>query len=1507
MLFTELDSKKKKANNGFNDIANTATLNDLNGFEEFNIDLDSPNSAWNVSKERTKARINNLASMNGSQDHFKKAFADYMLPQDTPERRRKVYATSPQALDDIVGDYYNNELKPRFEANREESRNKARGEYMKYAGTVGANPVNAFHQAMRTDNPLSVIDKTMDEIDNAHLAKDVAPLASYGGFDTEDYVNKFVKPSLHDKMVDEYIEENKPKSSAEYIMRSTLDDSVVGNISNLANNALVGNNIHSQLEREGLARYNANRLENFAAGVGALLLDTPVFGAFGGVGKTIAGKATSLATNRLATRFIARNAGKNISKEYARDIASRAIKESLSNKIMQSAIGQGVTLGSYDLTNSVVEDVLYNNEVDFGKAAESFAKGVVTGGAVGAIGTPLKFAARGLSNGKKLLASTGVLSAESAIFTIGSEAEKIANGIEIEPIDLIYDFGESAATLLTMRMAHWKPKGAELKLDKNGRIKEGLRFTDAEKLELRENNVDADGFMAAIEQELNIPSFGGRNAELVKDSYSQLMSNRSLSASLRSKLLVLVENKITSTPPLTFDYTVKHGNDGSFVVTMLDANGGVVERKNFNGIDNARSYISAERGNIRRNRISYYEQELTSGFYTQNFLRQGGKYIKEKGVNANVLAEAMLKKANNKELTTGEQKIINDVIERSSYDSNGIIAYLYDKRREIESNYNFEKDGLLKLIDKPSGECNATENRALDEYENFVRNEVQRLRNGVEPSRYNEIFAYGLDREFKNFNNDVVKRDENSTSDFENSLDKVGYNKSSRIGRMDSPLKRPISIPEANNSDNVWNTRGLKNTKQDIENYRKYAEKLASRLNLDVKLITDEREIELVDRYDNNKINEYNRRVNSLGWVNNGTVFLNLPNIESVGELEKTAVHEIVTHAGLKKIFGNHMNDFLEEIYKKADRDVLNGIREVKRRNYDADGYAVVEEYLAELTEKRYHTPQERGVISRFKDFIKNMLVRKNIYTGKNRIISEKELEELMYKHTRHVLNKGKLDGRYRRSMFSGFESANYDDIRYNDEGAYDNYVKRSYNEGSFIDKTPRFMHRAKILNNYNYLPENAKAEIRKNWNMSDGEINSMLNNDRYRFLGKKGAEKLAIYNSEESGLDKAMEYESMGVKPGAIKYKTGWERGIDGQWRKEMPDNDLNVKDCIGNVLLEKNHSLFSEYYELSNKPIEEWSRKDMKKWDLIMLYGEKYLNNLTLNDLVSDPTLFISYPDLKELPVKVVSNSPDLVRYDSKNKRIVIDRDLYLSKEKNVEMAGALQNVIQDYEDFSRAVSLHLIGVESSILNEYEKITGTIDIVKSLSENYPNYNLGKVIDEYLKNEYGMTPEEFSKNFPTLDDFYTYKLSKMNVYPSGDVEMNNVKKRFDMSPFERRIILAKETEGYEREKQIPIRRLDDMQKLFSGPLDIINRKLKLLHSDIPLEIYLNSKDGMPYMKFDPKDFYRVKDLKELFYKSDDFGWEKYKTIQNYRDRNKFYKKRRRRPGDDEEEAMVLN
>ena len=79
-----------------------------------------------------------------------------------------------------------------------------------------------------------------------------------------------------------------------------------------------------------------------------------------------------------------------------------------------------------------------------------------------------------------------------------------------------------------------------------------------------------------------------------------------------------------------------------------------------------------------------------------------------------------------------------------------------------------------------------------------------------------------------------------------------------------------------------------------------------------------------------------------MGWLDrNGKITINLPNISSVEEVEKTVVHEGVAHFGLLKLFGNHLNNFLEEVYRKASNSVRSDIANIKARYPFADNYTL--------------------------------------------------------------------------------------------------------------------------------------------------------------------------------------------------------------------------------------------------------------------------------------------------------------------------------------------------------------------------------------------------------------------------------------------------------------------------------------------------------------------------------------------------------------------------------------
>lgn len=1096
MLFENSYNKKEKSKNSIpfpsaNETQQSGTFeNEYDNEKQFTPE-------WNVMKERTRRKLDYLATPIDEQEsiaRFNNSFNEYMLPKDTPERHRKNYALSNEALDDIVSGYYNGALKPEFEKNREKSKKEGDDEYLRYTTVPGADPVNAYKASVAADDPMRVVENTMAGIDDEELMDKVAPLASYGGYNTKEYVDNFVKPSLRNRMIGEYVKENTPKSSAEYLIRSSLDNSLMGKMGAIGMNANKGARNNRMIASEGMANYRSNRLEDFAAGIGGLLVDMPIFSGLGSLSSSIVGRSTAKASEKLANTVLSRYSDKVVSKDFANAVADKVIKERLKSRIVQSAATQGLTLGGYDVANSVADDILYDQDVDMGKTIGAFARGFATGAAVGTTGTALKARTKGLTGGKKLLSSAGVLSAESAVFTAGTEFDKLAHGIKIEPIDLLNDFGESTATLLTMRLANWRPKGAMQKLNANGKLKSELEFSKSEKQEFREMNIDPQGFVTMLEKELRMPSLGSSDAKLLKESYATLMSNKNLSASAKSKLMYLVENKITSTPPVVFDYDVEQTGNGKWRIKMLDAGGRVVENLEFPNAGNAKSHLILQRGGIRKNRIAHYERELTSGNDSENFLHEAGVYAKEQGISADKVAEAMYKAAKKEQLDNVEHMIMEDITERSMHYESQINKVLSNARHDIEQRYNLDRGTLSYAVDKRFIDCSSAENKALDEYEAFVRTEFEKVKN-----RENDKNIFDKDDK-QTYSNEENKR--NELQEYQDTQKKKHFDQGTNVSVPSVRMNVIRNIPEMK-PGYVWNIYGRNISEETIKDYEKRGKELAKSLGYDIEFITDEHQIKVPETDNANDLADYKNQLRASGWVNRGKVVINLPNIKDYADLESTIVHEVVGHVGLKKVFGNYMYDFLEDVYKTADGTVRNGIKKMEDKYGKDNIYNATEEYLVSLIEKAYPNAQERNVLIRFKDFIKSMLVRGNIYKSKYRRVSEDELQSIMKAHSRSMLNK-KERGNHRKEVFNRFASAHLNEDGYYDHEAYARDKTEKVKDRSFTKYTPTAFYDAKFNVNYPYFPEEAREEIRKKSRMTDQELRMLSEMYNYRLDGEK-------------------------------------------------------------------------------------------------------------------------------------------------------------------------------------------------------------------------------------------------------------------------------------------------------------------------------------------------------------------------------------------------------------------
>ena len=1000
-------------------------------------------------------------------------------------------------LDRALGGSFGEDLKQRFAARRQESKKRSEKAYRDAVSVVGGDPVFASYRAMESDDAVKDIEETIAETDVAELARRVAPLAKYDGYRVDEYLKERVLPKMYDTLLDEVLEDEKPKSSAEYILRSSLTNSLVGKVAQFARDKMLGNSNQTMLQSEGLGSYKASRLEQFAGNVGSLLVDAPVFSLLGGGSGILMGKVANKVTSKLAGRILTRKFGEGMTREAAKNMAERVVAKRLGFKMLQSAGTQGLTLGNYDAMNSIVDDMLYQNDIDAGKAAGSFAKGTLTGAALGVVGTPLREASKGLTGAKKLLASSGVLSAESAVFTAGTELEKLKNDVEIAPIDLVKDFGESAATLLVMRMTHWRPKGASLKLGANGKLKEKFALSSSERAELKELNVNPEQFIDAIEKELKLPSFGGERSRYIKDTYSSIMSNEALSASARAKLLFLVENKVTSTPPVPFDFTVRQREDSKWEITTVDEVGRTVSRNIFDHAGNAKSYLMVKAADFRRNRIALFEAELTDGLRSANFIRQAGLYAKSSGKDIEEISTAVYKKSAGHEMSAEEKKIVDDILVRSAYDEAGMVQMLYNVRRKIEKRHGLEKGTMLIDIHKPFFHLTKAQNNSLDEYEALLRDEVDRLKGGTDKRRSVRLLKQGLDSDYFGMSNDEVKADE-----IQKYYDWVAVRDADRVGLHSEPYApappRPIYIPPEDNSGYVWSYGEAKNTREDIERYKERAEAVAAKFGVKPHFIFDEREIERPDPEDYDAVARYNAQVVSSGWVNVGRVFINLPNAKNIEDVERTVLHEVVGHKGLMHVFGEHLNDFLEDVYRKASPEVLRGINRIKYQYRGFDNYTVMEEYLAYLAEGTGLTRQERSLYVRIKDYIRSLLIRMNIYTGSNRQISESELRDIMQRHCEYLQTKESPDD-YRKDVFGSFNASYRDAKTYYDNALYRNELKSQIDKGEFLVSTPKFFRNAKELAHYDLLPPEQQKRVRERNGIVEEPAQNPVEENMYR------------------------------------------------------------------------------------------------------------------------------------------------------------------------------------------------------------------------------------------------------------------------------------------------------------------------------------------------------------------------------------------------------------------------
>lgn len=339
----------------------------------------------------------------------------------------------------------------------------------------------------------------------------------------------------------------------------------------------------------------------------------------------------------------------------------------------------------------------------------------------------------------------------------------------------------------------------------------------------------------------------------------------------------------------------------------------------------------------------------------------------------------------------------------------------------------------------------------------------------------------------------------------------------------------------------------------------------------------------------------------------------------------------------------------------------------------------------------------------------------------------------------------------------------------------------------------------------------------------------------RFMFAGEKGAaeaDKADEQTIRMDNLDVAKQMEKAKKDAKIIKMATGWEKGVDGKWRYEMPD--AKIKDTIdvggGNIV----------------KRFEE---------DMLWTDGK-------LEDAVDAPKLFEAYPQLKNIKIHtdaVMNDMPSNGEYNPQTKTITIHADelKYLNSILNHE----IQHVIQHEEGFAHGGTPEQVERDFNAAKaEWKARSYAFELEEKAKEMGGEYNQSEVEKALIQEYKDMDMPEFIPDKETrikgfnyfargyadrsmddaikrfrLDRFQRTDFDSYQEYRklAGEVESRNVEKRLGMTDEERRNSLASETEDVNRDEQIVMNGNDASYSIVKDP-----ETIKKLDKEDTVKVY---------------------------------------------------------------------
>lgn len=195
-----------------------------------------------------------------------------------------------------------------------------------------------------------------------------------------------------------------------------------------------------------------------------------------------------------------------------------------------------------------------------------------------------------------------------------------------------------------------------------------------------------------------------------------------------------------------------------------------------------------------------------------------------------------------------------------------------------------------------------------------------------------------------------------------------------------------------------------------------------------------------------------------------GKITIVIPNHTSAFDVEQTLLHEAVAHYGLRQLFGEHFDTFLDNVFNNADETIRKRIVDMAAKN-GWDFRKATEEYLASLAEDTEFENINASWWQQIKDFFLNMLHKIGFEDFRGVTLSDNELRYILWRSYENLAEPG----RYRSILGEAADVAKQYELgvgNYSDTNRNPNFAAES-DDGLYRDGSPEIHERELARDRY--------------------------------------------------------------------------------------------------------------------------------------------------------------------------------------------------------------------------------------------------------------------------------------------------------------------------------------------------------------------------------------------------------------------------------------------------------